>query len=870
MRVALTVAAIALSVSLVVSVTSGYASIEAAVYKYLNQYMGSTDVEVVRPNDVSGGLTTSLLEKLRRDPMVAGADGRFEMALVPADIMGEPAAKRAAVIGLERPGDTRSDYLRFEKGGWFHASDGNYAVVDQTLAASLKLGIGDSFTLPVPGRKLQLKVVGIIHKPEVLASYMWTAYVPLRTLQEFAQSPGALSRIMIDLKTGADPTAFAGRWGPTLRGIDPSVKLRLARDTRRQMDKNLQGIHVLSYMGGTVSMLAATFIVFSALSMGVVERQRTLAMLRAVGAYRSQIAALVVLEGVLLAVGGALIGVPLGWLWIKLLALMFPSFFVAGVVLSGGGILYGSLGSIGAAIAASLLPAWSATRVSPLEAMAPLSSARAAGVPWRSALAGLLLICVDPFLLLGPLERLLALLGVASPHDAVRPLQFYGHFLMGLPCLMLGYFLLSPMFVWLIERFAGPLVAAMFALPSRILRQQLSTGIWRAAGTAAALMVGLAVLIVMQTEGHTLLNGWKLPDKFPDIFIFAPPLGGLDMRQQEMLTEVPGIKKGEVMPIGVASPEYGTSPWAIGLAAMMPNATMFIAVDPGLAFKMMELEFREGNAAQAAEQLKRGDAVVVTEEFRQLKGLHVGDKLTLKTNSGDVAFDIAGVVWSPGIDVMVSMFDMNRQFDQRTAASVFGSLADGRKYFGINQAFLFAANLDWGVQKEQLLKDVQRRLGEQGMRAGDVREIKHNIQKGFGRLLLLVSTVGFAAMAVASLGVTNTIMASIRSRRWQFGILRSIGVTRSQLLRLVVAEGLLLGMIGCGLGLAAGFEMSLDANALSSSITGYNPRLAIPWGMVGIGIGVVLFISLFASAWPAASVARTDPLALLQAGRASA
>ena len=43
---------------------------------------------------------------------------------------------------------------------------------------------------------------------------------------------------------------------------------------------------MLSYLGGTVSMLAATFIVFSALAMGVSERQRTLAMMRAVGAFR--------------------------------------------------------------------------------------------------------------------------------------------------------------------------------------------------------------------------------------------------------------------------------------------------------------------------------------------------------------------------------------------------------------------------------------------------------------------------------------------------------------------------------------------------------------------------------------------------------
>ena len=60
-------------------------------------------------------------------------------------------------------------------------------------------------------------------------------------------------------------------------------------------------MELLSYLGGAVSMLAATFIVFSALSMGVTERQRTLAMLRAVGATRGQVGSLVVVEGLILA-----------------------------------------------------------------------------------------------------------------------------------------------------------------------------------------------------------------------------------------------------------------------------------------------------------------------------------------------------------------------------------------------------------------------------------------------------------------------------------------------------------------------------------------------------------------------------------------
>src|SRR6202000_2980533 len=123
-------------------------------------------------------------------------------------------------------------------------------------------------------------------------------------------------------------------------------------------------------------------------------------------------------------------------------------------------------------------------------------------------------------------------------------------------------------------------------------------------------------------------------------------------------------------------------------------------------------------------------------------------------------------------------------------------------------------NLDLGVDKDKVLEQVKNAVGAFGMRAGDIRHIKASIQEGFERLLLLVSTVAFCAMAVASLGVTNTIMASIRSRRWQFGVLRSIGVTRSQLLRLVLAEALLLAVTSCALGLVAGFLMSMDANGL--------------------------------------------------------
>src|SRR5439155_11661260 len=158
-------------------------------------------------------------------------------------------------------------------------------------------------------------------------------------------------------------------------------------------------------------MVSAMFIGFSSLSMGVSERQRTLAMLRAVGAFRSQLGILVVIEGIILASVGVIVGIPLGMLWTKIIVWRFPDLFAAGMTISRGGLLLASAGSIGAALVASFLPAFSAMRVSPLEAMTPLASQTTMLSPILCAIAGIGLIAIDPFLMLGPLNRNVAVGG---------------------------------------------------------------------------------------------------------------------------------------------------------------------------------------------------------------------------------------------------------------------------------------------------------------------------------------------------------------------------------------------------------------------------------------------------------------------------
>lgn len=898
-RAILTAAAIGLSVSLVVAVTSGYASGEAAALGYLNRYLGGADAQITRPQPIADGLVPQhLIVELFKDPDIHRLTGRLEARSDLFDKDGKLVKDTTFhLYGIGMPDDSRIDSLVVEAGHWFERSDTHEAVIDQVAADALKAGVGDTIYLPADGGKLALKVVGIIHKPEILAAAAKAVYVPLETLQhvEHVDGPDSqISQIAIDLNPGVDAGAFAKRWNDRLaqlnQGQQQPLVLQMVSRNRSEMNSNMRSLRLLSYLGGAVSLLAATFIIFSSLAMGLNERQRTLGMLRAIGATRFQIARLVLWEGILIVIAGLVVGVPLGLLWTECLRWLFSDLFVAGIAISWPGMAMAIGGALAAALAASALPAWGASRLSPLEAMSPLAVVKTQGPPWRWTLVGMGLICIDPAIVFVPWARWVTGGAPSAGAEQVATLwRFYIHLAIGVEGMFVGFFLLAPMLVWALEGALAGVLGWMLGLPGSLLRQQLSSGLWRAAGAGAALMVGLAVLVVMTSQGISMLDGWKLPDKFPDIFLVSLKLGGLSPDQWAKVGRTPGIAhfsdgEAELLPVAITVSGLGNNPLALVGAALAPkmNGTMFFGVPPKEAFEMMELDFRDNDgksvgrdeqaayAKRAAEALGLGRHVIVTEDYRRLHHTKYGDQIDLYSDSQKYQYTVCGIVWSPGLDVVVSMFDMGRQLDQRTAGMVFGSLDDARRDFGVDNINLFIANLEPGVDKKAILDDLRSRLGDLNIRAGDVRQIKASIDSGFRHILALLTTVAFSAMAVASMGVTNTIMASIRSRRWQLGVLRSIGLCGGELLRMVLAEAVVLGLVGLGLGLGCGLILSMDARQLGGDVLGYLPPMVMPWGYVSIGAGAVMVVSVAAALWPAWSVSRTEPLVLLQAGRGAA
>ncbi|MDR1960574.1 MAG: ABC transporter permease [Planctomycetaceae bacterium] len=122
-------------------------------------------------------------------------------------------------------------------------------------------------------------------------------------------------------------------------------------------------------------------------------------------------------------------------------------------------------------------------------------------------------------------------------------------------------------------------------------------------------------------------------------------------------------------------------------------------------------------------------------------------------------------------------------------------------------------------------------------------------------------------LAVSSLGMMGTMAASIRTRRFELGVLRSLGVTRFGLVRLILAEALLISLAAIGVSLGFGVIGGWCFIGLMRYISffgGFVSPLTIPFYRLSVGFGVMIGLCLTAAVLPAVSAARCEPAELLR------
>ncbi len=839
-RTALLLFATTLAAALVAAVACSIASARDSVAAGFGRFIGNADARIIHP--AGGRFDESLLELVRAWPEVAAATGRLggSLTLVPAD--GPPrrpdgTARRTTpqVVGVEF--DLLPRFRRIELDAGRLPESAAEILIDPRTAGELDLDVGGSVMVQRFGPPIRLTVVGIEKRPDLGALQRPRIHADRRMLAEATGRPGALTGIRIDLAEGVDVAAFCDARGGELPAevlLEPAELVRTGFDRRSRYGDI--ALRVLT----TMAFISCGFIVVIGLTSGVHESQRELAMLRAVGASRAQLFGGQMLSGLLLGAGGAAAGAPVGIALAWVLVRIWRSFIPEGLSLHGPGLLAAAAGSVLAGGVGALWPAVAAARVSPLAAMRV--SARP---PWRYGtlaclLAGLVLIGIHHGLLRTP--------------DADA--RYYRYAFAGLPLLFIGCFLLAVPLVRLSAVLLAPGLSRMLRLPPDLLRGSIAAAPYRAGFTAGALMIGMALLITSWAGAVSVRDGFIERIRFADGFAFRPT--GIPPEQVRAIAELPFVE--EICEVGQLQVRL-VGEQVFGLRGISPRNVVLVGFDSEQFFRINRIEWIAGDPAVAMPRLRAGEGLLVAEQFLTAKGYGVGDRITLGVGRFEREFEILGVLSAAGLDVAAQLFGIQSAYSELSVSCVFLDAEVVRREFDNGDVHLVQVMLSEEISDEDAEALVAEAAPGVLFRSG--RSILSMITDIADATLAVQTTVAFGALVLASLAVAGVIAADVTARRFEFGVLRSIGTDRRTISGLVAAEAALMACGGSLAGVILGLQMAMADISLMRDLAGLDVQLHLPLAAGAAGFLTVLVLALLASRPAARRLLRRPPAGLV-------
>jgi putative ABC transport system permease protein len=262
-----------------------------------------------------------------------------------------------------------------------------------------------------------------------------------------------------------------------------------------------------------------------------------------------------------------------------------------------------------------------------------------------------------------------------------------------------------------------------------------------------------------------------------------------------------------------------------------------VAIDPLEYTAHGGLNLLSGGRPAALEALS-GDALLLPYSLAQQLGAGAGSTLPIGTDDGPVRFTVAGLVAHslPGPTGQESVI-----FSQTTAQNRFGV-----DFFDLLQIVPRAGNVD--------LSEVRQTALSYGMDLVTVDQIDTAVATGLSGLTLLLQALGAVGVAVAVLGIVNTMLVSVAEGRRELALLRSLGMTRRQLRRLVIVEAAMLGLAGAAVGIVLG-AIALAGLLRATSTATLQPVVVVPWQALVVIVGGLLVAAIFAALGPARTAA---------------
>jgi putative ABC transport system permease protein len=705
-------------------------------------------------------------------------------------------------------------------------------VIDTATSRLRNIKIGDTVRVVSKSETTKVKVVGTVRFGSVDSpSGSPVALFTTSYAQQLVGEPGKADAIDVKGDGSVTPEVLAQRIQKLLpKSIEAVTGKQVAQEAQSEPKSRLRFFTAFLLIFSILSLVVGAFIIANTFTISIGQRTKELAMLRAVGMHRAQVRRMVLGEAVIVSVVASSIGLVCG---IGLASLLRNVFRKTGVEIPPAPLVVRPLTvalcyAVGVLVtlAAAILPAINAGRTSPVAAMRS-SEVEQKPVLWRTV-AGFFVAVIGAWQMKT---------GADYPSFSQTGL--------GIAILFFGLLLAAPAMSYIMRLLTKPARASV-GLTAGLATENATRNPRRTAATALALSLGSAVACLavvfnasLQQSFSTAITGGYKSDLYIRSGAFG--FGGLPPTLAKKIQALPGVEAASGTRIGFAVVDgpkrKPRKPSAVTRVGGRPIA----ALDPSTADIFFDFGNETGNFATLGKS-----TVSVSQRELDSHGWNPGDVITMKfPGKAKTKFTISHI-YRQGLafDFAIGQNDfeplVNDQFD---------FLVNLKGKPGVDNATLRLAvekvAVDYPTAKIENRQEYVQRLGD-----------------SLDQLLKLIVGLLVLVVIVAMTGIAITLSLGIFERTREIGLLRTLGMFRSQVKSMVRWEAVVISLFAVSLGVAFGTAVSwallraLRSEGLVAFVVPY-------FSLVMIAVSAAL-AGLVAAALPARRAARLPMLGALQ------
>jgi putative ABC transport system permease protein len=699
----------------------------------------------------------------------------------------------------------------------------NEVVIDAATATKHGFKVGDKVRVLSATGSREFEVVGIagFGDADNLGGATLAVFA-LPTAQQLFDKEGKLDSIDVAAEDGVTAQDLIERISEMLpEGMEAVSGESVAEEQADSIKRLLGFFNTVLLVFAGIALFVGAFIIFNTFSITVAQRTREFGLLRSLGASGKQVTFSVFLEALLIGIVASAVGIAAGVgtaVGLKYLLSRFgidlPS---SGLVILPRTVLVGMGVGIVVTLVAAIGPARRASKVSPMAALRESAPRSGEGFSHRRTVIGLLI------LLLGAALLLAGLFGEFN-----EPVQLVGA---GAVLVFLGVAVLAPLFAGPLARLLGGPVARLRHLPGKLARKNAARSPRRTAATAAALMIGLALVGFVSILGASVkASTGKVVDESlkADYTVTNGNRMGPPIISPEVASELYDLPEVE-----------SVAPIRLGEFKRSDGRRFFVvATDPDALQVVADIEVVGGDL-EALEE----DGIFIHELAAKDLGLAVGDKFSMEFPTGKKDLEVVGIFKNKSLiqsDYLISIPTYDANYSEH---------ADSRMLVKLKRGVT-------RTEATQAMESIEKRFPN--VRIEDQAETKETTAAQVNRLLGLVNALLGLAIIIALLGITNTLALSVFERTRELGLLRAVGMSRKQVRSMVRWESVIIAVIGACLGIVIGvfFGWALVTALDSEGIT----ELSIPVGQLLIYVLIAGLAGVLAALPPARRAARLNVL----------